>query len=105
MINTVLTVEDSKPNSHDKFGWLDFTNEVIKVIANELEGIIFLLWGKPAQKKAEIINSSTKKHHILMSVHPSPLSASGGFFDCHHFSKVNDILESQNKPVIDWSLN
>ena len=105
LLNTVLTVEDSKPNSHQKFGWLDLTNEVIRVIAHELEGIVFLLWGKPAEKKSEIINKSTKNHHILTAVHPSPLSASQGFFECQHFSKCNTILQKLGKKPIDWSLN
>jgi uracil-DNA glycosylase len=104
LINTVLTVQDSTPNAHQKFGWLDFTNEVIKVIANELENVIFLLWGKPAEKKAEIINNAKHKHHILTAVHPSPLSASKGFFECQHFSKVNDILRTLGKPEIDWQI-
>ena len=105
LLNTVLTVEDSKPNSHSKFGWLDFTNEAIRVIANELDDIVFVLWGKPAEKKSEIINKSSKRHHILTSVHPSPLSASNGFFECQHFSKCNAILEKIGKKTIDWRLD
>lgn len=105
LLNTVLTVEDSKPNSHKDFGWLDFTNEVIRVIAAELEGVVFLLWGAPAIKKKEIINKGSKKHFILESVHPSPLSASKGFFECGHFSKTNQILASEGKQPIDWNVD
>lgn len=105
LINTVLTVEDSKPNSHKDYGWLDFTNEVIRVIASELDGVVFLLWGAPAIKKSEIINKSSKKHHILTSVHPSPLSASKGFFDCGHFSKTNELLTADGKKPINWNVD
>jgi uracil-DNA glycosylase len=105
LLNTVLTVEDSKPNSHKDFGWLDFTNEVIRLIATELEGVVFLLWGAPAIKKKEIINKGSKKHHILETVHPSPLSASKGFFDCGHFSKTNELLAADGKTPINWSLD
>lgn len=105
LLNTVLTVEDSKPNSHKDFGWLDFTNEVIRVISSELEGVVFLLWGAPAIKKKEIINKSNKRHHILETVHPSPLSASKGFFDCGHFSKTNELLEADGKKAINWNVD
>jgi uracil-DNA glycosylase len=105
LLNTVLTVEYDKPNSHQKFGWLDFTNEVIKIIATQLDNIIFVLWGAPAEKKREIIDKAQgKTHHILTAVHPSPLSASKGFFECRHFSKINEILKQIGKPTIDWSL-
>lgn len=104
LLNTVLTVEDSKPNSHKLFGWLDLTNEAIKVIAAQLEGIIFVLWGKPAMEKRPLITASGKKHHILTSVHPSPLSASKGFFTAHHFSQINELLAAQGKKAIDWTL-
>lgn len=104
LLNTVLTVEESKPNIHQKFGWLDFTNEVIKIIANDLENIIFILWGAPAHKKEDIIKGSGKTHHVLKSAHPSPLSAHNGFFGCGHFSQVNVILEKLGKTKIDWSL-
>lgn len=105
LLNTVLTVEDSKPNSHKDFGWLDFTNEVIRVISTELEGVVFLLWGAPAIKKKEIIAKGSKKHHILESVHPSPLSASKGFFECGHFSRTNELLQADGKEPINWNLD
>lgn len=100
LLNTVLTVEDSQPNSHSKFGWLEFTNKVIEIISSELDGIIFLLWGKPAEQKKKLID--LKKHHVLCSSHPSPFSARRGFLTCGHFSKVNEILEEKGKKKIDW---
>ena len=101
LLNTSLSVRDSEPNSHSRFGWLEFTNEVISIISKKLDGVIFLLWGKPAEKKKALID--TKKHHVLVSSHPSPFSANRGFLTCAHFSKVNDILKSQGKKEIDWT--
>jgi len=101
LLNTVLTVSDSKPNSHKASGWLKFSDEVIKTISKECKDVIFLLWGTPAQQKKKLID--LKKHHILESVHPSPLSAHRGFLDCEHFSKVNKKLEELGKPTIDWN--
>jgi len=79
LLNTVLTVEAGKSNSHKDCGWTKFTDAVIKLINNELSGVVFLLWGKPAQNKAKTVDR--KKHHVLETVHPSPLSAKGGFFE------------------------
>mgnify|MGYP002621018734 CR=1 FL=1 len=100
LLNTVLTVNAGDPNSHKNFGWKTFTNRVIQEISNKLEGVVFLLWGAQAQKKIELID--TTKHHILKSVHPSPLSAHRGFFGCKHFSKANELLISQGKSPINW---
>lgn len=100
MLNTVLTVNAFQPNSHKAFGWETFTDEVIQTISGECEGVIFLLWGSQAQKKAEIIDQN--KHHILKAPHPSPLSAYRGFFGCKHFSKTNELLALQNKTPINW---
>lgn len=103
MLNDLLTVTESKPASHKNSGWDKFTDHVIRTISKEKEGIVFLLWGKPAQQKAKIIDS--KKHKILESVHPSPLSAHGGFFTCGHFSKVNQFLREKGQTEIDWNLD
>ncbi|MBS0032524.1 MAG: uracil-DNA glycosylase [Candidatus Baumannia cicadellinicola] len=101
LLNTVLTVEAGKAYSHANLGWEIFTNKVITLINNLSEGIIFLLWGTKAQKKAQIID--VKRHHILMASHPSPLSAYLSFFGCRHFSKVNILLKQQGKTPIDWA--
>lgn len=100
MINATLTVEAHKAGSHQKKGWEQFTDAVIKKIADERENIVFLLWGAYAQKKANLIDDN--KHCILKSVHPSPLSAYRGFFGCKHFSKTNEYLESKNIKSINW---
>ena len=103
MLNDVLTVTDSKPASHKASGWADFTSYVLKKINKEKQGVIFLLWGKPAQKKNKLIDS--KKHVVLETVHPSPLSAKKGFFDSGHFSKVNEILKKKGLKEINWNLD
>lgn len=103
MLNNLLTVEANKSDSHKGCGWADFTDEVIKIINNECDKIIFLLWGLPAQKKAKIVNRN--KHVVLESSHPSPLSASRGFLTCGHFSKVNEVLRQNGKEEIDWNLD
>jgi len=94
-----LTVVEKKPNSHQK-QWTPYTDEIIKRISDEMEDIVFILWGNYAQDKIKLID--TQKHHILKGVHPSPLSASRGFFGCKHFSKCNEILTSLGKDPIDW---
>ena len=103
LLNNLLTVEADKSDSHKGCGWAEFTDEVIKVINNECDKIIFLLWGLPAQKKAKIVDR--KKHFVLESSHPSPLSASRGFLTCQHFSKVNEILKKNGQEEIDWNLD
>jgi len=100
LLNTVLTVEQAQAHSHKKIGWEQFTDGVISTINRECENLIFLLWGAPAQKKSALIDE--KRHTILTAVHPSPLSAYRGFFGCKHFSKTNQILNSQGKQAIDW---
>lgn len=100
LLNTVLTVNAHQPNSHKNFGWQTFTDAVIQRISTQLEGVVFLLWGSQAHSKAKLIDS--QKHHILKSVHPSPLSAYRGFFGCKHFSKANELLISQNLEPIKW---
>jgi uracil-DNA glycosylase len=100
LLNTVLTVEQARANSHKNIGWEQFTDGVISTINNELENVIFLLWGTPAQKKSMLIDQ--KRHTIFTSVHPSPLSAYRGFFGSQHFSMTNKILKSLGKDPIDW---
>ena len=90
LINSVLTVREHMANSHKNKGWEIFTDEIIRQINDNKENIIFVLWGNDAKKKGESID--VNKHYILTAAHPSPLSASRGFFGCKHFSKINDIL-------------
>lgn len=102
LLNATLTVRAGEAGSHQKRGWEIFTDAAIKTISDRLTGVIFLLWGSYAQKKGAVIDPV--RHHILTSVHPSPLSASRGFFGCRHFSKANQLLAAQGKTPIDWSL-
>lgn len=101
LLNSILSVEENKPASHQHFGWQLFTDNVIKKINQEREGIIFLLWGNYAKAKKNLIDS--KKHFILEAAHPSPLAKSG-FLGCKHFSKTNQILQEQGKTPIDWQI-
>ncbi len=103
LLNSVLTVEAAKAGSHQKKGWEKFTDRVIDVLNTQREGLVFILWGAPAQKKAARVDSS--RHHIIKSVHPSPLAAHRGFFGTRPFSKTNEYLISQGKGPIDWSLD
>ena len=100
MLNSTLTVRARQPGSHQKKGWEEFTDNVIRTLSNEKENLIFLLWGRFAQNKAQIIDN--EKHYILAAAHPSPLSAHSGFFGCKHFSKTNEILKRLNKKPIKW---
>tara|TARA_B110000908_G_scaffold115858_1_gene135874 strand:- start:3948 stop:4625 length:678 start_codon:yes stop_codon:yes gene_type:complete len=100
LLNASLTVRAQKASSHQKIGWQKFTDSAIKCISKNKEGVIFILWGRFAQNKENLIDSS--KHHILKSVHPSPLSAYNGFFGCKHFSKTNEILTQSNLKPIQW---
>jgi uracil-DNA glycosylase len=102
LLNASLTVRAGEPMSHSKIGWATFTDSVIKRISDLKKNVVFLLWGKFAQEKRILIDES--KHLILRSVHPSPLSAFGGFFGCKHFSKTNEYLVSKGIDPIDWSL-
>lgn len=102
MLNNVLTVEQSKPASHQKQGWEIFTDKVVDTLNNECENLVFLLWGSHAQKKAANVNR--KKHLVLECPHPSPFSAHKGFLGCKHFSKSNEYLQSHGIKPIDWSL-
>jgi len=102
LLNAVLTVEDGKPNSHANRGWEKFTDKVIETVVQYRSGVVFLLWGAYAQKKGEQIIHSGKDHLILKAPHPSPLSASRGFFGCRHFSQVNKFLVDRGEAGIDW---
>ncbi len=102
LLNASLTVRSGEPMSHAKIGWAEFTNAVIKKISDTKAHVVFMLWGKFAQEKRILIDES--KHLILRSVHPSPLSAHGGFFGCKHFSKANAWLISKGIDPVDWQL-
>jgi uracil-DNA glycosylase len=101
LLNAVLTVSPGKPASHAGKGWEQFTDRVIRELSDRRDGVVFLLWGKYAQQKGEIVERT--RHHVLTAAHPSPYSASG-FFGCRHFSKANAQLEQQGLPPIDWRL-
>lgn len=102
LLNTVLTVEEGKANSHANLGWEIFTDKVISKLSENCENLVFLLWGANAQRKIKLIDG--KKHLILTSVHPSPLSAHRGFFHCGHFKKTNQYLNQHQIQEIDWRL-
>ncbi|MBB6111173.1 Uracil-DNA glycosylase [Mucilaginibacter lappiensis] len=103
LLNATLTVRASSPGSHQKQGWEEFTDEVIKTISDKKAGIVFILWGAFAQSKATLINE--KKHFILKSPHPSPFSADRGFFGSKPFSKTNEILRREGKAEINWQIS
>ncbi len=100
LLNATLTVRANQAGSHQKRGWEQFTDSVIRTLSDQKSGLVFLLWGRFAQDKAALIDAS--KHHILKAAHPSPLSAYNGFFGCKHFSKTNEILLSQGETAIEW---
>lgn len=100
LLNSVLTVEEGKADSHKGIGWEQFTDAVIELISQKNENIVFMLWGSKAQAKLILIDE--KKHFILSAVHPSPLSAYRGFFGCKHFSKTNEFLASEGIKTIQW---
>lgn len=102
LLNTSLTVRAGEANSHSKIGWEIFTDHIIKLLNKREDPIVFILWGNNAIKKREFITNP--KHYIITSVHPSPLSASRGFFGSKPFSKTNKFLESIGKKPIDWQI-
>jgi len=106
LLNSVLTVEAGLAASHKERGWEKFTDAVIRLVNAKPDPVVFMLWGSYAQKKAAFVDSiDTGGHHlVLKAVHPSPLSAHGGFFGCRHFSKANAFLEAHGVAPIDWSL-
>ena len=100
LLNTSLTVRESCPNSHQKY-WRPFTDNLIKYISDNKEGMVFLLWGGNAKDKKKLID--VNKHYVLEANHPSPLSANrGGWFGCKHFSKTNEYLKKNGKTQIKW---
>ncbi|RKG79951.1 uracil-DNA glycosylase [Corallococcus terminator] len=102
LLNTVLTVRQAEPNSHAKHGWEQFTDAVIRAVSEKPDPVVFLLWGKPAQKKKSLIDA--KRHVVMEGTHPSPLSASKGFFGSKPFSETNAALEARGQKSIDWRL-
>ncbi|MNK95943.1 Uracil-DNA glycosylase [compost metagenome] len=103
LLNATLTVRAHQAGSHQKQGWERFTDAIIRVLNEQREGIVFVLWGRFAKEKGAIIDR--KRHHVLTAAHPSPLSAHNGFFGCRHFSAVNRLLGESGKPPIDWRLD
>lgn len=102
LLNATLTVEQALAGSHQGQGWEVFTDKTIRLVNDHCEGVVFLLWGSYAQKKAAFIN--TKKHLVLKAPHPSPLSAHRGFIGCGHFSAANNYLQQCNKLPINWQI-
>lgn len=102
LLNASLTLLNAAPMSHAQIGWAAFTDAVIRKLSEKKDHLIFLLWGKFAQSKLQLINQD--KHKILIAAHPSPLSAHNGFFGCKHFSKTNECLATFGYPPIDWQI-
>lgn len=103
LLNNALTVRSGAANSHRGKGWEQFTDAVIQKVNQKPEPVVYLLWGANAREKTRLINNPN--HLILTAAHPSPLSASGGFFGCRHFSKANEFLKKNGIEEIDWSLD
>lgn len=103
LLNATLTVRAGSAGSHQRRGWEEFTDAVIKTLSEKKEGLVFLLWGRYAQSKEPLIDIS--RHIILEAAHPSPFSAYSGFFGCRHFSKTNAALRRAGKKEIDWRLD
>lgn len=102
LLNTVLTVQEAKPNSHKAKGWEFFTDRIIDELNHREKPIVFLLWGANARTKKQRITG--EQHYILEAAHPSPLSAHNGFFGCQHFSKANQFLQDKGESPIDWQI-
>lgn len=100
LLNTTLTVRESQPMSHAGHGWEVFTDAAIKAVSDHRDNVVFMLWGSHAASKKPLVDTS--KHCVLQAPHPSPLSASRGFFGCHHFSLANKYLAEHNITPIDW---
>ena len=103
LLNAILTVRGGQPLSHKGKGWEEFTDRIIQRLNERDEPMVFLLWGMPAQKKVSLIN--TKKHLVLKTSHPSPLSAYRGFLGCGHFKTTNEFLKEHHMTPIDWEIN
>jgi uracil-DNA glycosylase len=106
LLNSVLTVEQHQAASHRGKGWEQFTDAIVRLVAEKPDPVVFMLWGSYAQKKAAFVQSIEQggRHLVLRAPHPSPLSAHNGFFGCRHFSKANAFLEEQGREPIDWAL-
>ncbi len=102
LLNAVLTVAPRTPGSHAGKGWERFTDRAVAELSSRRDGIVFLLWGRYAQQKGEIVDRS--RHHVLTAAHPSPYSAANGFFGCRHFSRANALLEADGGEPVDWRL-
>ena len=102
LLNTALTVREGQPNSHSGKGWEIFTDRVIELLNGRERPMVFILWGRNARSKKALITSP--RHLVLEAAHPSPLSASSGFFGCRHFSKTNEFLKSAGLEPVDWKL-
>jgi uracil-DNA glycosylase len=102
LLNAVLTVSPRSAASHAGKGWERFTDRAIRELSERRDGLVFLLWGRYAQQKGRIVD--TTRHHVLTTAHPSPLSASNGFFGCRHFSQANALLEAAGREPVDWAL-
>ena len=102
LLNTVLTVRAHQANSHQGKGWEQFTDAIIRAVNAQDRPVVYLLWGRPAQSKAAMLDNP--KHLVLKAPHPSPLSAYRGFFGCRHFSQTNAFLEAHGAEPIDWQI-
>ena len=102
LLNSVLTVEMAQAASHQRKGWEQFTDEIIRAVNAKVDPVVFMLWGAYAQKKAAFVDVT--RHLVLKAAHPSPLSAHNGFLGCRHFSKANGFLSANGQAPIDWSL-
>jgi len=102
LLNATLTVRANLAGSHQKKGWEQFTDQVIRELSSNRSGLVFLLWGNYAKAKESLIDKT--KHHVLKAAHPSPLSAYNGFFGCNHFIMTNDFLIKQGQSPIDWNI-
>ncbi len=102
LLNTVLTVEEGKPNSHKNLGWQTFTSEVIKTLSENKEYMVFILWGSKAKNMKKYITNPN--HLVLEGVHPSPLSVYRGFMGCNHFKLANDYLNKHSLKMVKWQL-
>jgi len=102
LLNATLTVRENQAGSHQGKGWETFTDAAISALSEKRDGLIFILWGNYAISKRDLIDNA--RHFILTAPHPSPLSASRGFFGCRHFSRTNDLLRQMGKEPIDWKL-
>lgn len=103
LLNATLTVRAHQAGSHQNRGWERFTDAIIRELNEKREGLVFVLWGRFAREKGKLVDRA--RHHVLTAAHPSPLSASNGFFGCRHFSAINRLLTERGEAPIDWQLD